>query len=131
MEQFDDQTGEPQSWLPKLGDTQVGMWVRRWLVEQWHEWAPRTRTSAVESLSRFVPLAVGSDAPDPPSGLRLHLIATLEPDHDSSGDSECSRWLDPWCVRLTQVDRPLLAEVDRRLGIGDDDQPLAPLTAAR
>lgn len=36
-------------------------WARRWLAEQWPEWAPRTRASAVEALARLVPLVTQAD----------------------------------------------------------------------
>ncbi len=38
-EWFDDYSGEPMSRLPSDGDTKVHLWVRRWLAEQWAEWA--------------------------------------------------------------------------------------------
>ena len=68
------------SWLPRDGATQMHIWVRRWLAEQWPEWAPRTRTSAIEALVRFVPLVVVTEATEPPPGLRSYLLSTLQPD---------------------------------------------------
>lgn len=128
---FDEKIGEPLSWLPKEGDTQIHEWARRWLAEQWHEWAPRTRASAVEAICRFVPLVVASNAPAPPAGLRAHLQVALRPDAEAPADNDCSRWLDAQGLRLTQLDRAVLAEVDRQLGLGNDGQALAPATAAR
>ena len=55
-EAFDDVTGEPVSWQPLPEQMQAHAWARRWLAEQWPEWAPRTRVSAVEALTRLVPL---------------------------------------------------------------------------
>jgi hypothetical protein len=64
-ERFDDATGEPEAWQLPLSDMGVHEWTRRWLTEQWPEWQPRTRTSTVESLSRFVALAVGDRSAAP------------------------------------------------------------------
>ena len=41
-----------------LDEIQVYQWARRSLAEQWPEWAPRTRASAVEAITRLVPLLV-------------------------------------------------------------------------
>ena len=56
-ERFDPATGEPHSWSPTGGGLGVHRWARQWLREQWPEWAPRTRASAIEALARFVVLA--------------------------------------------------------------------------
>lgn len=56
-ERFDRTTGRPLAWLPKSTDRRLHVWVREWLAEQWPEWQPRTRNSAVESLSRFLTYA--------------------------------------------------------------------------
>ena len=61
-EPFDDRTGLPARWAPSSDDTLVWTWARRWLQEQWSEWQPRTRTSAVEALARLVLLAVADGA---------------------------------------------------------------------
>ena len=53
-EEFDRASGEPVSWTPLPGDTQIHQWARRWLADQWTEWQPRTRRSAVEALVKFV-----------------------------------------------------------------------------
>src|SRR5688500_9845922 len=54
-ERFDETTGEPVSWQPDARvDITVFDWARRWLADQWPEWQPRTRHSAVEALARFV-----------------------------------------------------------------------------
>src|SRR3546814_9385531 len=45
-EAFDDLTGESVSWQPLADEARAHEWARRWLAEQWPEWAPRTRTSA-------------------------------------------------------------------------------------
>src|SRR5437762_6007624 len=55
-EAFDEMTGEPVSWEPLPDQVRAHEWARRWLGEQWTEWAPRTRVSAVEALTRLVPL---------------------------------------------------------------------------
>jgi integrase len=129
-ELFDRQTGEPTSWQRNADELMVLTWAQRWLGEQWDEWQPRTRTSAVEALERFVAIAVSPEAPTPPADLRSHLLAVLPP-QASSGDPESGRWLDRWGLSLGQLDRSLLANVDRRLGLGDTGQALSPSTAAR
>ena len=78
-EPFSIFNGEPESWSPQASDVQCHEWARRWLAEQWHEWQPRTRFSAVEALARFVPLAVVRDVPAAPAELRRYLAATLPP----------------------------------------------------
>ncbi len=129
-ERFDVRTGEPESWLPDPADLQCHQWVRRWLAEQWDEWQPRTRRSALDALTRFVPLLVTADAPPPPPRLRAYLAATLPPGAGPI-DAEAEAWLEASQVRLSELTRELLAEVDRRLGLGDWGQPLAPSTAGR
>lgn len=130
---FDLQTGRPVSAVPG-DDLGAHTWARRWLASQWGEWQPRTRASAVEALTRFIPLVVSSSAPNPPPTLRAHLAATLPPaagaDPDGA-DAEAERWLERWCLALRQLDRAVLAEVDSRLGVGDRGQQLSPSTASR
>lgn len=129
-EEFDPVTGEPSSWLPVEGELQMHTWASRWLEEQWQEWQPRTRDSAVEALARFVALAAPENAPPPPTSIRSHLSTWLRPGVPSE-DVEASNWLDAWSMPLSQLDRPLLAEVDRRLALRDDGGLLAPSTAGR
>ncbi|MGH9271207.1 MAG: tyrosine-type recombinase/integrase [Ilumatobacteraceae bacterium] len=129
-EMFDQTTGEPVSWLPLPDQLQVHEWARRWLSEQWSEWAPRTRTSAVEALSRLVPLLGTPTAPPPPARLRAHLVAWLPPNGEPLDDA-AARWLDQWCLQLGQLTRSVLATVDQGLGTRGDGEPLAPSTAGR
>jgi integrase len=129
-EGFDDTTGEPLSWQPLPEQMQTHEWARRWLAEQWPDWAPRTRASAVEALTRLVPLLVLSTAPKPPPDLRRHLFAWLPPD-GSVLDEESHQWLGRWSLQLGQLSRPILAGVDQALGLRDDRQPLGPATAGR
>src|SRR6266536_2036523 len=117
-ERFDEQTGEPASWLPMPEDVQVHVWARRWLAEQWPEWQPRTRTSAVQALARFVAVLVPPTAPTRPPGLRSHLVNTLGPATKKPGDETCERWLDRSCLALGQLNREILAGVDRQLAVG-------------
>jgi hypothetical protein len=99
------------------GDLPFHRWARRWLGEQWPEWQPRTRRSAVEALARLVPLVVRSSAPPVPEGLRSYLTATLgdlgavDPEHD------CERWLERHSLPLGQLTRDLLAGVEARLAL--------------
>jgi len=130
-EPFDDDTGEPVSLLPGSSDTPIHLWARRWLAEQWPEWQPRTRTSAVDALVRFVPLAV-RPAPPAPSEMRRHLTATLRPGAAASdGEKECEIWLDRWCLQLGQMNRQVLADVEHHLSLADDGNALAATTANR
>ena len=129
-EPFSVDTGEPESWLPQAGDVRCHEWARRWLAEQWPEWQPRTRASAVEALARFMPLAVVTDAPAPPAGLRAYLTATLVPDHGPL-DVEIEAWLERSCLRLGDLNRQVLSEVESALGLGRDGTALAPSTANR
>ena len=126
-ERFDTATGQPSSWTA-VGDIGCHEWVRRWLAEQWDEWQPRTRNSAVEEMSRFLPLLVKPGAPAEPE-LRVYLVEALRP--AAALDRTLERWMDRWCYTLAQLDRALLADVDRRLGIGLDGQLLSQVTARR
>ena len=67
---FDGQSGRPVSWSPQGADTQLHVWARRWVGEQWSEWQPRTRREDVCSLGRFLALATRAGAATPPTGLR-------------------------------------------------------------
>lgn len=129
-EAFDEHTGEPVSWQPLANEMQAHEWARRWLAEQWPEWAPRTRVSAVEALTRLVPLLVLPTAPEAPPSLRAHLGAWLRPE-GALRDEESARWLDRWCLQLGQLNRQVLASVDQRIAVRDDGAPLAPSTAGR
>ena len=129
-EAFDEATGEPVSWQPLPDQVQAHEWARRWLAEQWPEWAPRTRVSAVEALTRLVPLLVPPTAPAPPASLRPHLFSCLPPD-GSGVDNEAEEWLGQWCLQLGQLSRPVLGAVDQRLVLRDDGEPLGPATAGR
>lgn len=88
-ERFDGDTGEPVSWQPLMDQVQAHDWVPGWLGEQWNEWAPRTRASAVEALTRLVPLLVPPTAPSPPAGVRAHLRVWLPPD-GANADEEAA-----------------------------------------
>jgi hypothetical protein len=46
-------------------------------------------------------------------------------------DDECDRWLGRWGLTLGELNRELLADVERRLAAGDKGQPLAASTAGR
>lgn len=129
-EWFDPRTGEPESWTPAADAQQVHAWARRWVAEEWQDWAPRTRDSMVESLARFVPLVHDPKAPAPPASLRAHLTATFPPDGEID-DNEAERWLSRWVLSLGELTKELLADVDRRLGLGDAGQALASSTAGR
>ena len=128
---FDVETGEPETWLPPVDELSVHAWARHWLAEQWPEWQPRTRQSAVEALARFVPLLTQPGAPPAPEGLRAHLVKTLPPAAAAKEDDGRGQWLARWSLQLGDLNRSRLAEVDHLLGLGDKGQPLAAWTAAR
>lgn len=102
-----------------------------WIAEQWNEWQPRTRTSAMEALARFVALAVADGAPPPPYALRKHLVRTFAPGAEIDPLDECEEWLARWSLTLNDLDCSRLGEVDRRLGVGDGGQVLSPSSASR
>jgi integrase len=129
-EAFDPETGEPMSWQPFPDQMRAHEWARRWLAEQWPEWAPRTRVSAVEALARLVPLLAAPTAPEPPAAIRAHLVLSLPPG-GSGQDDDAEQWLEQWCLQLGQLSRPILAVVDQRLVVRDDGEPLGPATAGR
>ncbi len=53
-EAFDDTTGEPVSWQPLPDQVQAHEWARRWLAEQWPDWAPPTPPSPDPPLTDVV-----------------------------------------------------------------------------
>jgi integrase len=130
-ERFDRPTGLPVLWLPQGADTQVHVWARRWVAEQWPEWQPRTRRGDVYSLARFIPLVTGPGAAEPPRAMRSYLCRTLPPDVDVDPDDPCERWLARWVLSLGDLEREVLADISRRMGIGDGGQPLANGTVRR
>lgn len=130
-ERFNPATGEPVHWSPPPDDPQIHVWAQRWVAEQWDEWQPRTRTSALEALSRFVPLAARSGASTPPGTVRPYLLTMLSPDREHDPTSIDSRWLDDSCAVLSDLNRKMLADVDARLGLGLDGRPLSASTANR
>jgi integrase len=132
-ERFDTQTGQPISWMPAPDALQLHVWARQWVAEEWQDWAPRSRRSAVEALSRFLPLACDPAAPDPPDGLRAHLRTTLPPGgiEADGASADVEDWLRRWGLSLGALGRELPADVDRQLGVGDAGQRLAASTAGR
>ena len=130
-ELFDIESGEPISWGPSAADLAIHAWARRWVAEQWNEWQPRTRVSAIEALSRFIPLATRRDAGKPPDALRSYVVRTLDPRWLVDVDDACEVWLRGACLTLAELNRPTLADVDRRLGLGLDGQVLGAATAGR
>jgi integrase len=128
---FDHDSGEPVCWQPIADDARVHEWARRWLIEQWPEWQPRTRTSAVEALSRFIPLARLSKAPAPADELRTYLVEALRPDAAMEPGNEHERWLSRWSLPLSRLDRDTLAGVERQLVTGLTGQPLSASVAGR
>ncbi|MGI8663400.1 MAG: hypothetical protein ACR2LQ_09360 [Acidimicrobiales bacterium] len=129
-EPFDVASGEPASWLPGPEDFTTAEWARRWLAEQWDEWAPRSRRAALEAMSRFVTLAVPSSASATPTGLRIYLERALAPGCEQL-EVRYETWLARWSIPLRALNKAILAEVDRKLAVGMTGQALAPATAGR
>jgi integrase len=129
-ERFDEVTGDPSSWQPSLSDMNVYEWARRWLSEQWVEWQPRTRNSAVESLSKLVIIAADVKVGRTEAELRHYLKQALRPDADGP-EARWERWLTEHSLMLSTIDRESTAEIDRQLGLRLDGQPLSATTANR
>lgn len=130
-DRFDADSGLPMSWHPPLADLGIHAWVRRWLEEQWPEWAPRTRNANVEAFARFTTIAVKESAVVPP-GLRTYLHRSLVPGADKDVlDPDMERWLDRWCLTLGELDKAAVAQIARRLTLKLDGEPLAASTANR
>ena len=129
-DRFDTTTCEPESWLLSLSDLTVYEWARRWLDEQWVEWQPRTRTSAVESLSKLVMLTVSTPVGKRDAELRRYLRTAMRPDA-ATPDAKWEKWLRDNSVLIGSLDREAIAEIDRELGLRLDGQPTAASTANR
>lgn len=130
-DEFDRATGLPASWQPKAAERSLHDWVREWLAEQWPEWQPRTRRSAIEALSRFVPAVRPSAAPQPPAELRTYLVAALPPDATVEAVARCHRWLQQWSPRLDDITREMLARAERELSTGLKGQLLSASVVGR
>jgi len=130
-DEFDRATGLPASWQPKAAERSLHEWVREWLAEQWPEWQPRTRRTAVEALSRFVPAVRPAAAPLAPAELRTYLVAALPPDASAGEITRCDRWLRQWSPRLDDVTREMLARAEREFSTGLEGQLLAASVVSR
>lgn len=132
--EFDARSGEPASWSSESREgTELSVfdWCRRWLAEQWPEWQPRTRRSAVEAISRLVPLAVAGDAPPVPEGTRTYLVRSLDPGIPVDETDPVHRWIIRHGLRLSDLTKANLATVDLQLGRADDGTVLGARTAGR
>ena len=130
-EVFDRASGLPLSWQAQPADRRLHEWVREWVAEQWPEWQPRTRRSAVEALSRFVPAVYPASAAAPPPGLRRYLVDTLVPEADVDPAHRCERWMAQWSPPLGELSREMMAAAERRLVIGLRGQQLSASVASR
>lgn len=133
-EPFDRETGEPVSWSappPEAASLTVFNWTRRWLAEQWPEWQPRTRRSAIEALCRFVPLVIADDGPPPPSTMRSFLRTALEPGDAPDPADPNLLWLTQHGRTLAQLTKANLGPVDVALGLKAKGEPLGARTANR
>ncbi|MBI4935945.1 MAG: site-specific integrase [Actinobacteria bacterium] len=125
---FDLDSGEPAQWS---GSNETFFeWAKEWLVRQWPTWAPRSRKSAIEALSRAVIHAVPQRAPQAPEGTRAYLSLVLAPDGTAT-NTAAEAWLRRWSLELARLDKSAAAHVHRMLGLTDALQPAAASTAAR
>ena len=113
---FDESSGEPDAWQTPLAELHVHEWARRWLAEQWPEWQPRTRASAVEALARFTTIAICGGA-TPPEELRVYLYTALAPGSEAHWNIVLERWMARHCLTLGELDRERIADIDRRLAL--------------
>ena len=127
---FDETSGEPDAWQTPLADLHVYEWARRWLTEQWSEWQPRTRASAVEALARFVTIAIRSGA-TPPEEWRVYLYTALAPGSEAHWNIVLERWMGKHCLTLGELDRERIAGIDRKLALKLDGSQMAANTATR
>ncbi|HEX7131821.1 MAG TPA: tyrosine-type recombinase/integrase [Iamia sp.] len=127
---FDPVTGEPLSWRPPLSDLGLHEWARRWLAEEWVEWAPRSRKSTVEVMARFVALAVDGRS-QPPTDVRRYLQRTLGPGTESAREQRIEAWLNRRCLRLGDLDRERARDLAQRVTLKLDGTPMAAPNAAR
>ena len=123
-ESFDRSSGLPVSWQPVAEARRLHEWIREWLAEQWPEWQPRTRTSAVEALSRFVPCVHEAVAPPPPASLRRYLVAALAPGFPIDQHTHAERWLRRWSPPMDELSREMMARAERHLATGVHGQLL-------
>lgn len=130
-EYFDARTGEPESWSPSADEMLVLAWARLWVSHEWESWSPHSRRTAATDLAWFVALALDPKAPAPPSGIRLYIRDTLDPSVEVDAGDDRERWLATWGLRLGELTRELLADVERQLGIGHRGEPLAAVTSRR
>ncbi|MEO6125097.1 MAG: hypothetical protein ABIR32_15445 [Ilumatobacteraceae bacterium] len=103
-------------------------WSRRWLAEQWQEWQSRTRVSAIESLARFITIAIEHRAKTP-EGLRAYLYTALA--HGSDRDAQHEKWMAKNSLTLGDLDRERIVDIDRRFGLKLDGSPMAANTTNR
>jgi integrase len=132
--EFDPRSCEPASWSSEpsaASELTVFGWCRRWLAEQWPEWQPRTLRSAVEAISRLIPLAVAEDAGPPPKGIRAFLVRSLDPSADVDEADAVHRWITRHGLKLSELTKANLAAVDLQLGRADDGTVLGARTAGR
>ena len=109
-DKFDTATGEPGSWQVPLSDMTLYAWGRRWLSEQWVEWQPRTRKSAIESLAKLVMLAVNAPVGKRDAELRRYLYDAFPPD-STTRDSRWEKWLGDHSVLLSALDREIIGSL--------------------
>jgi integrase len=128
-ERFSTATGLPVSW----GSSQtvsVFEWAQEWVAEQATTWQPRSLKSAVEALSRWIPLVAPMKAPAPPESIRAHLVAVLIPGGESN-DAESAAWLRRWSPKLDNTSKEILALAQQAITIGDEGQNLLNTTTSR
>ena len=111
------ETGEPLSWQPLPDEVQAHEWARRWLGEQWDEWAPRTRALGDRGLhpSRCR-CSCRRRRRRRPHGLRAYLVGVAAARRRRSPTRMPRRGWRSWSLQLGQLNRPVFA--DGRSGAG-------------
>jgi hypothetical protein len=98
--------------------------------EQWVEWQPRTRDSAVDSLATLVIIASDATPGAAEVDLRRYLNTALRPDADRL-EARWEKWLTEHSLMLSTIDRESTAEIDRQIGLRLEGRPLSATTANR
>ena len=98
-ERFDGELCLPVSWVQST-KPQVHVYARTWLAEQWPEWQPRTRASALDALSKWLPMLAEDTRRPVPNGMYQYLVRSLSPDFKIDSKSLHEAWLARNIVRL-------------------------------
>lgn len=121
--------GEPESWAPAADEILVHEWARLWVSHEWDGWSPHSRIAISADLAWFVSFCRHPKAPAMSEALRLYVRDTFDP--AAQGDDDLEQALAAWGLKLHELTMEILAEVERKLGIGVQGQTLKHITSAR